>query len=200
MREDAEPLPDHLAGGPTLDEFEYFFAETDANDAATIHAGVTKIVRDFGFDGGPDCTRYFVLGNYDEPQKERLRRVVTILEKRDSKNVAVLLEELDSRDDYWENFYLKFRYALSMTDYVVVVAEDNDGGHELELGEVPLADTYVLKRDYTSASIEDDLEREKYDAMMAKLCELLARNGQLLEWNSVETLTEAAESVALETG
>lgn len=200
MREDPEPLPDHLAGGPTLDEVEYFFAEMDVNDATTIHAGVTKIVRDLGTDGGPDCTRYFVLGNYDEPQKERLRRVVTTLESQDPKNVATLLDDLDPQNDYWENFYLKFRYALSMTDYVVVVAEDNDGGHELELGEVPLQDTYVLKREYASASIEDDLEREKYDAMMAKLCELLARNNQLLEWNSVESLTEAVESVALETG
>ena len=87
-----------------------------------------------------------------------------------------------------------------MFDYVVVVMEDNDGGHELELGEVPLADTFVVKRDYSPASIERDLEREKYDAMLLKLYEFLTNSGQLYEWNSVESLSEAVKSIADETG
>lgn len=200
MRDDANPLPDHLAGGPTFEEAEFLFAGFDASEAASVHATVAKLGREFDLHTAPHVTRYFVLGNYDEPQKERLRSASRILERHDSGSVAVLLEDIDPRDDYWENFYLKFRYVLSMTDYVVVVAEDNDGGHELELGEVPLADTFVLKREYASASIEGDLEREKYDAMMAKLCELLARNEQLFEWNSTDSFAEAVKSVATKTG
>ena len=200
MSSNSESLPDHLAGGATFNEAEFLFSGLTPGEVATIHSAIAELARDFGLDDAPDSTRYFVLGNYDEPQKERVRRSARILERHDSKNVAVLLEDLDPGNDHWENFYAKFRFVLSMSDYVVVVAEDNDGGHELELGEVPLADTFVVKRDYSSASIEDDVEREKYDAMLAKLCELLARNGRLFEWRSVESLDEAVKSVAGSTG
>lgn len=198
--DDSESLPDHLAGGATFDEAEFLFSELTPSEAASIHSAIAELAREFEYDGAPNSTRYFVLGNYDDPQKERVRRAARVLEREGSENVAVLLDDLDPDDDYWENFYAKFRFVLSMSDYVVVVAEDNDGGHELELGEVPLADTFVLKRDYSSASIEDDVEREKYDAMLAKLCELLARNERLFEWCSVESLDDAVKSVASATG
>ena len=55
------------------------------------------------------------------------------------------------------------------SDYVIGVFEDNDGGHELELGEGNLSTTYILKRDYSNASIDNDVEYEKYDAMLGTL-------------------------------
>lgn len=200
MRDDVNSLPDHLDAGPTFEEAEFLYGGLDVSEATSVHTSITKLRRELDYHAAPNVTRYFVLGNYDEPQKERLQRTSRLLECHDPGSVAVMLDEIEPGDDCWENFYLKFRYVLSMTDYVVVVAEDNDGGHELELGEVPLADTFVVKRDYSAASIDDDLEREKYDAMMAKLCELLARNGRLFEWDSTNSFAEAVETVATKTG
>lgn len=94
---------------------------------------------------------------------------------------------------------LKFRYTLIGTDYVLLVAEDNDGGHELELGEVPLPDTYAFKRDYEGISIESDVEYEKFDAMMSTLFDTMEENGQLKRWNTMEELPDAVDEVAAET-
>ncbi|MFL9603559.1 hypothetical protein ACKC5Q_23090, partial [Aeromonas dhakensis] len=90
-----------------------------------------------------------------------------------------LLEEIDPGVDGWRNFYVKFRVLLSRVDHIVAVIEDNDGGHELELGEADLSDVYVLKRDYTGPSIDNDIEYEKYDAMLGTLCDLLSERGRL---------------------
>lgn len=192
-------LPDHLSDGETLDDAEFLFGNHDVSEMNAIHDAVARLADGLDLRSSPNATRYFVLGSYDEPQKRRLRNAAELLERYDSASVAVLLEDLDPTDDDWENFYLKFRYALTLVDYVVLVAEDNDGGHELELGEVPLEDTFVLKRDYAPASIGDDLERERYDAMIAKLCDLMERNDRLFEWTDVESFVEAVVSVASET-
>lgn len=192
-------LPDHLSDGLTLDDAEFLFGNYDVSEMSAIHDAITRLADGLDLRSSPNATRYFVLGNYDEPQKRRLQNAAELLEQYDSAGIAVLLEDLDPTDDDWENFYLKFRYALTLIDHVVLVAEDNDGGHELELGEVPLEDTFVLKRDYAPASMRDDLEREKYDAMMAKLCGLMERNDRLFEWNDVESFVEAVVSVASET-
>lgn len=199
MSDNSKSLPDHLASGPTFDEAAFLFGDFDAAEIAAVHEAVAELGAELEVRGVPGATRYFVLGNYDEPQKRRLRSAADMLERYNPGSVAVLLEDLDPTDDDWENFYLKFRYVLALTDYAVLVAEDNDGGHELELGEVSLEDTYVLKRGYSSASISDDLEREKYDAMMAKLCDLMRRTDRLFEWHSVESFVDAVQSVASET-
>jgi len=199
MENDSTSLPDHLSDGPTFDETEFLFDDFDIHEVAAVHDAVARLISSLDFYAHPDATRYFILGNYDEPQKRRLRSTANMLERYNPCSTAVLLEDLDPTDDYWENFYLKFRYTLTITDYVVLVAEDNDGGHELEFGEVPLENTYVVKRNYTSASIGEDLEREKYDAMMAKLCNLMDRNNRLFEWTSAESFVEAVKSVASKT-
>ncbi len=144
-------LPDHLADGPTLEEAAFLFGDFAVNEIAAVHDAVTRLSSELDYHVRPDATRYFVLGNYDEPQKRRVRSAAGMLEQYNPESIAFLLEDLDPTEDDWENFYLQFRYALTVTDFVVLVAEDNDGGHELELGEVPLEDTYVIKRDYGSA-------------------------------------------------
>ena len=199
MRDNPNSLPDHLDAEPTFEEAEFLFDELDVSKITSVHASITELRCELGYYAAPHVTRYSVLGNYDEPQKTRLQRASRLLERHNSGSIAVLLDDLDPDDDTWENFYLKFRYVLSMTDHVVVVAEDNDGGHELELGEVSLEETYVLKREYSSASIRADLERQKYDAMMAKLCDLMRRTNRLFDWDSTESFAAAVKSVAAET-
>lgn len=76
---------------------------------------------------------------------------------------------------------VKFRYTTATTDFNVLVAEDNDGGHELELGEATLSETYVAERDYRHASVNKDLEYEKYDAMIGTLFKLMDRRGHLFK-------------------
>ena len=112
---------------------------------------------------------------------------------------AILLDDLDPESDDWENFYLKFRYTLTLIDFPVLIAEDNDGGHELELGELPLPETYVAKRNYEDFSIDHDLEREKYDAMIAKLFELLERNDRLFTWTDRDSFEHAVRAIAEQT-
>jgi hypothetical protein len=140
-----------------------------------------------------------VLGNYDEGRKKWLERACHLLEHDVEDGVAFLLSDLDAENDDWENFYVKFRYALSLVDHPVLVAEDNDGGHELELGEVPLPATYVVKRDYESLSIDHDLEHEKYDAMMGKLFAVMRRRGRLFEWTDVHSFARSVRRVGAET-
>ena len=177
-------VPDHLADGPTFDDPDYLFGTETIGEIGDTHDVVQDVIGRLPDEYEEESVRYLVLGNYDDPQKGRLRDAQSMLAEPSHVSVALLLEDVDVERDDWNNFYLKFRILLDLIDYAVVVAEDNDGGHELELGELPLDSTYVAKRDYTDAAIDDDLEREKYDAMMAKLFELLDANDQLVEWRS----------------
>lgn len=155
-----------------------------------------------------DCERlanadalYFVIGNYDEERGQKDR----VIETRDRISLdpsaeAFLLEDIDPADDAWENWYLKFRIFLRRSDYVVGVFEDNDGGHELEAGEVDNEKLLILKRDYYDEEGQPDVtrEHERFDGMLAKLFEFLDRRGQLYCWtlddvpgyDSLETATE----------
>ncbi|EMA14487.1 hypothetical protein C435_15458, partial [Haloarcula marismortui ATCC 33799] len=81
-------------------------------------------------------------------------------------------------------------------DYTILIAEDNDGGHELELGEISLSSTYIAKRDYSSVSIENDLEYEKFDAMIAKLFEIMDRKNHLFEWDNTHSFTRAIQKIS----
>lgn len=94
---------------------------------------------------------------------------------------------------------MKFQFVSQSTDYNILVAEDNDGGHELELGEVSLEETYVLKREYSGDSIDNDLEYEKFDGMMAALFQFLERAGQLYRWHNKTELLRASHQIAIET-
>lgn len=192
-------LPDHLADGPTIEEADFIFDGFSPEETSAIHAAVTNLTTEFEIRSTPGATRYFLLGNYDERPKERLRLAQDLLVAHHDNAVAILLEDLDPENDNWENFYLKFRYTLTFIDYPVLVAEDNDGGHELELGEVPLAETYVVKRDYESLSIDHDLEYEKYDAMIAKLFGVFERNDHLFPWTDLDSFEQAVQAVVEET-
>jgi len=177
-------VPDHLSAGPTFSDPAYLFGEKTVEEIGDTHNVIETVVSRLPSGYRDDSVRYLILGSYDDLQKERLHTAKSLLADPPHVSVALLLEELDVETDDWNNFYLKFRVVLDLTNFAVVVAEDNDGGHELELGELPLDSTYVAKRDYTQAAIDDDLERQRYDAMMAKLFELLDANDQLVEWRS----------------
>jgi hypothetical protein len=126
---------------------------------------------------------FFVLGSYDEPEKHRLDALCRVLSVPE-RDEPFTLEEIDPGVDVWENFYVKFRVFLLRADHVVAVFESNDGGHELEIGEVDLDQVHVLKRDYESVSVDHDLEYAKYDAMLGTLFDLLDRRDRLHEWET----------------
>lgn len=181
---------DFLLGGLSNDELQ------------RLPTAVIEIQHELNISEDPEGARYLVLGSYDTPSsdrdgpKDRLEDAKEHLETLRPGCTAVLLEDLDPDNDHWENFYVKLRYTMATTDYNVLVAEDNDGGHELELGEAPLSETYVLKRDYRHASLDRDIEYEKYDAMMSTLFKLMDRRGQLFEWRTTRKFLDAIEQVS----
>lgn len=142
---------------------------------------------------------FFVLGSYDDPEKHRLTALGQILSEP-SADEAFTLEEIDPGVDVWENFYVKFRVFLLRTDHVVAVFESNDGGHELEIGEVDLDRVHVLKRDYESVSVDHDLEYAKYDAMLGTLFDLLDRRDRLHEWETKREFYAAAAELSTTVG
>lgn len=162
-----------------------------------------------------DCERlakadllYFVIGNYDEEhgQKDRVIETRDYISDHHSDTEAFILEDVDSADEAWENWYVKFRVFLRRSTHVVGVFEDNDGGHELEAGEVNNADLFVLKRDYYSTDGSPDTEREhdQFDGMLAKLFEFLERRNQLYRWTvddvpGVKSLESATEQLLTDT-
>lgn len=137
-------------------------------------------------------TLYFIIGNYADNKEERVRLVQTILSKEEG-HEAFLLKEIDPSTDIWENFYIKFRVFLNRNDFLIGVFEDNDGGHELELGEGKIENTYVLKREYMQDSINRDIEHEKYDAMIGTYFDLLDRRNHLYQWTTETELKEKTE-------
>ncbi|MCU4925115.1 hypothetical protein OB905_03815 [Halobacteria archaeon AArc-dxtr1] len=163
----------------------------DVRDAGLTPAQFTEISRVVA----RDCERlgraevlYFVIGSYDETDGRKDR----VIETRDRLSMsrpdteAFVLEEIDPADEAWENWYVKFRVFLRRATHVVAVFEDNDGGHELEAGEVDNDDLLVLKRDYYAADGSRDREREhdRFDGMLAKLFDHLERRGQLYRWTT----------------
>lgn len=142
---------------------------------------------------------FFLLGSYSEPEKYRLNALGQIISAPDG-DEAFTLEEIDPEVDVWENFYVKFRLFLLRADHVVAVFESNDGGHELEIGEVDIDQVHVLKRDYESVSINHDVEYAKYDAMLGTLFDLLDRRGRLHEWESKHEFYEAAADLSATLG
>jgi hypothetical protein len=89
---------------------------------------------------------------------------------------------------------------LLRADHVVAVFESNDGGHELEIGEVDLDRVHVLKRDYESVSVDHDLEYAKYDAMLGTLFDLLDRRDRLHEWKTKREFYAAAAELSATVG
>lgn len=148
---------------------------------------------------GEKETVYLIIGNYSKPQIERLNKVSDILSSP-ANDLAYKLNSIDPNENIWQNFYVKFKVFLKRSDYIIGVVEDNDGGHELELGEVPLDNTYVLKRDYSNPSIDEDLENQKYDAMIGTMFQLLEQRGHLFEWTSKDELKDVAQHITNQFG
>lgn len=197
--DDEAGLPDHLADGPRIEDAEFIFDGFTPTEIQDLHAAVASLTEEFAVLTDPQTTRDLLLGNYDTRPKQRLSDAKQILQNANPDAVALLLDDLDPANDNWENFYLKFRYTLTLIDYPILIAEDNDGGHELELGELSLDETYVAKRDYEAVSIDHDIEYEKYDAMIAKLFELLERNDQLHTWTDYASFEQAVRTIAEQT-
>lgn len=196
--------PAHIRDLPRLDDADFIYQGYTGEEVAEIHDAAIKLFNELDALAATTNTRYFILGSYDSPEgregpKDRLEAVRDHINQDSFPASAFLLDDLDETNEHWPNFYLKFRYTLIGTDYVLLIAEDNDGGHELELGEVPLADAYAFKRDYEGISIENDIEYEKFDAMMGTLFDLMEENGRLESWNTVEQLLLAVGEVVAET-
>ncbi|EMA54640.1 hypothetical protein [Halococcus salifodinae] len=181
-----------MAGRDTDPERLIEDSETYLNDELTpeaierlMDAALTdELLREFGYSD----VAYLVIGNFDEPQKARLRSVRNELADRGASQFAFLLDEIG--DQVWENFVVKFKIFAARVDFVVGVFEDNEGGHELELAELDREryqqKTRVFKQDYLTVKAE----RSAYDAMLAHLFEIMDNRGQLYRWETEEELLE----------
>jgi hypothetical protein len=196
-------------GQELLDETLSFLGPLPPQQIKAMRRGVYG---ELGRYADADVT-YVVLGNYDEYRKDRVEGVRDALTDEAAGRVAFTLEDIDPDVDAWRNFYVKFRVFARRADHTVLVAEDNDGGHELELGEVDLESLYVIKRDYDGASLDPpadgsrsaadpvfgDLDYERSDSMMLTLFAHLDEEGQLLTWASEAELEHAVDRVIGET-
>jgi hypothetical protein len=189
-----DDIPNHLNEDTALDEPDFLLSSYTQAEVTEIHTAVANLPASLRENTGG--TRYLILGNYDSPAKQRLTSAKQLLETYDPNSTAFLLEDIDPDNTDWDNFYLKFRYTQCFVDYFILIAEDNDGGHELELGELELSKTWIIKRDYTPASIDNDLEYAKYDAMMAKLCAAMDRRGHLYHWTNHHEFARALKNLA----
>lgn len=197
-----EDTPSHIQDLPRLDDADFLFDGFSGEKVQQFHNAAVALFTELDDYTGTD-TRYFILGNYEtnsdrEAPKDRLTAVRDRINETASAR-AFLLDDLDETNERWANFYLKFRYTLVGTDYVLLVAEDNDGGHELELGEVPLTDTFILKRDYRDASIDSDIEYEKFDAMIGTLFETMTENNRVTVWTTTPELLAGVDTVLEQT-
>lgn len=167
-----EDMEDIIEGGLTTDQFTKISQEV-AKDAVRL---------------GEAEPLYFVIGNYSfgRGQKHRVMDVRHELSITEEAPEAFILEDIDPDDEAWENWYTKFLIFKRRADFVVGVFEDNDGGHELEAGEVDNSDLYILKRDYYHPGGGRDTEQEhaRFDGMLAMLFRYLEQRDQLYRWDN----------------
>jgi hypothetical protein len=149
----SENIPSHLRDLPTIRDIDLLVEAYSNSDLIEFTHKANTLLRNNDLPRDPFGPSYLVLGSYDEGSGtrdgpiDRLEHAREILHDNRLSSFAILLEDLDPRDTRWDNWYLKFQFTLLSTDYNVLVAEDNDGGHELELGEVPLEETFIAKRE-----------------------------------------------------
>lgn len=124
---------------------------------------------------------FFVLGSYNDEEKERLEETV---ERLYNEGHAFIL---DDTLEAWENWTTQFKIYADRATHIVGVFEHADGGHEWEAGyldhEPYRAKTYVLKRRYPSVAPKE----EPFDGMMAHYMLLVDRREQLFEWDGDES-------------
>lgn len=199
-----DEAPSHIQGTPRLADADFIYNGYSGDDVEQFHKDAVALVSEIKTKTHSTATKYFILGSYSTPQsdrdgpKDRLEGVYDLLQE-EQLTTAFMLEELDPDNDNWANFYLKYRYALCGADYALFVVEDNDGGHELELGEAPLEHTFILKRDYRRGSIHKDIEYEKYDGMMATLFQVMDENDHLYTWRTPSELEETVKTLIKDT-
>lgn len=143
---------------------------------------------------------YFVLGSYGRPEIHRLQLVKDRLNRR-TDTYAFLMVDIRSE---WVNTYLKFRVLADYTDFIIGVAEHDQGGFLVEQGYFTALETYfekthVLKREYeplTAADVETGVDVEKpYSGMQTAIFELLADAGRLYRWSTEDDLLERIDAV-----
>jgi hypothetical protein len=197
--------PCHLKNLPQIRDLELLVESYDNSELIEFTHRANNLLRHNGLPANPSGPSYLILGSYNEHSsgregpKDRLINAKKILDGIQYSSFAILLEEIDPNNTRWTNWYLKFQFTLLSTDYNVLIAEDNDGGHELELGEIPLQETYVAKRDYTHASLDNDIEYQKFDGMMATLFDFLDRAGHLYRWQDKTEFSNAIIQIAITT-
>jgi len=135
---------------------------------------------------------YFVLGKYDDGEREqRLADVRDKLNERDG-SVAYLMKDVPEAWEFWPT---KFRILANRATWIVPVLEDTDGSHEWELGRIDGPEyrpkVYILKRVYES----DEMERERFDALPADFIKILDRNDRVFTWETDVDLEEAVQKL-----
>ena len=143
---------------------------------------------------------YFVLGSYGRPEIHRLQLVKDRLNRR-ADTYAFLMVDIRSE---WVNTYLKFRVLADYADYIIGVAEHDQGGFLVEQGYFTTLETYfvkthVLTREYESISTEEidtnaDPENP-YSGMQTAIFEMLADAGRLWRWSTEAELLECTEKL-----
>ena len=125
---------------------------------------------------------FFILGSYDDAERERLRMVQDRLSEIGH---AFLMLDTTEAWDYWTT---QFKIFASRATYIVGVYEHTDGGHEWEAGYLDHHDyrhkTRILKREYET----DEAEYEAFDGMFAHYIQLLDRLGHVYFWDDEQKL------------
>lgn len=144
--------------------------------------------------------KIFVLGSYGDGEKQYLETVQEILRdeyrNRCSSRARVFLMDDVPGDDIWINLGIKFRLLADISDSIVGVAENDQGGFMFEQGIIATHEDYVrkthlLKRQYASKKEE----HSHYSAMQASgLFDELRADNRLFEWSDTQGL--AASTIA----
>jgi len=145
--------------------------------------------------------RIFILGSYDEGEKEHVKAVQSVLQdyyrmNGYSKARVYLMEDIPGQD-IWINVDIKFRLFADISDYIVGVAEHDSGGFVFQQGILASCEEYrnktlLLKRNYPNR----EREHEEFSAMQSVgLFQQLENQGQLFEWEDLGELLETTTEV-----
>lgn len=134
---------------------------------------------------------YFVLGNYDDgDREERLYIVKRGLEGPSS--YAYLMQDIP---EGWEFWPVKFQILASRASWIVPVLEDSERSHHWEAGNLFQDEfrtkVYILKREYETEAAE----HEHVSAIVSHFVEILDRDGRVCYWTSDPELTDCVDAV-----
>lgn len=176
------------------EEYLYERSLSPAEYEALKHS-VAELAQIFSHD-----TAYFILGSYGQPEITRLRLVKDRI-NRNGNAYAFLMIDIRSE---WTNTYLKFRILADYTDYIIGVAEHNQGGFLVEQGYFTILEgyfvkTHVFKREYDTLDPEEvdtgvNLETP-YSAMQTDVFGMLKEAGRLCVWMTEGELADCADAV-----